>query len=99
MVQENAPPLAGLIVEEQLELSLDELCNACAVERHRIVELVEEGVLETRSITEWRFGGQALRRARTALRLQRDLDLNVAGVALAIELMERIELLERQLRR
>jgi chaperone modulatory protein CbpM len=40
-----------------------------------------------------------LRRARLALRLQRDLDLNGAGAALVIVLLERIEDLEAQLRR
>jgi chaperone modulatory protein CbpM len=98
MAQEHAV-LAGLIVEEHIELSLDELCEACAVERQHIVALVEEGVLESRSVTEWRFGGDALRRARTALRLQRDLGVNLAGVALALDLMDRIESLERQQRR
>ncbi len=41
--------------------------------------------------TEWRFSGAALRRARLALRLERDLELNLAGVALALELMEELE--------
>jgi len=31
-----------------------------------------------------------LRRARLALRLERDLELNLAGVALAVELIEEI---------
>jgi chaperone modulatory protein CbpM len=97
MTQQDTSVLTGLIVEE-VELSLDELCGICAVERQRVVELVEEGVIETRSVSEWRFGGQAVRRTLTALRLQRDLGLNVAGTALALELMDRIDALERQLR-
>jgi chaperone modulatory protein CbpM len=39
-----------------------------------------------------------LRRARTALRLQRDLEINLPGVALALELMEELERLRRELR-
>jgi chaperone modulatory protein CbpM len=90
--------LVGQLVEEEVTLTLDELCGACAVERERIVELVELGVLETQADAR-QFGGAALRRARLALRLQRDLDLNAAGAALVIELLERIEGLEAQLRR
>jgi len=37
-------------------------------------------------------------RARLALRLERDLELNLAGVALALELMEELERLRRELK-
>jgi chaperone modulatory protein CbpM len=90
---------SGQIVDEQVEFTLDELSGICAVEQTRIVELVNEGILETRSVTEWRFGGEALRRARIALRLQHDLGLNAAGTALVVELLDRIERLEGGARR
>lgn len=90
--------LCGEIFEEYAVLSVDELSRLCAVEKTCIVELVEEGVLSVIEIEapEWRFAGTALRRARAALRLQRDLEINVAGVALALELMEEIEQLRRE---
>lgn len=97
MAPQNSEVLIGRIVEEQTDLSLDELCGICAVERHRIVELVEEGILETHSLTELRFSGDVLRRARIALRLQSDLGVNTAGTAVVLELLERIEALERRL--
>jgi chaperone modulatory protein CbpM len=63
------------------------------------VEFVEEGVLNVVEISaaEWHFTGHALRRARLALRLERDLELNLAGVALALDLMEELERLRREL--
>ncbi len=88
------------IMDETTVLSLDELCRVCAVEAQRIVELVEEGVLSV-SVSEasqWSFPGAALRRARIALRLQRDLEINLAGVALALDLLDEIEQLRRALR-
>ena len=88
--------LTGHVVEEEFEFTLEELSGICAVEQRQIVELVDVGLIETRSRTQWRFGGQDLRRARLALRLQRDLGVNAAGTALAIELLERIEVLERR---
>ena len=98
MAPHETPAVTGLIVEEELELTLDELCGICAVEHRHIIELVDEGIIDTRSTTELRFSGGAVRRARTALRLQRDLGLNTAGTALALDLMDRIEMLERRLR-
>jgi chaperone modulatory protein CbpM len=92
----DLPTLTGALVEERDDFTLDELTQFCAVERARIVELVHEGVLEVSTQTQWRFSGAALRRARVALRLQRDLGLNAPGIALVLDLLERIEALERR---
>jgi chaperone modulatory protein CbpM len=91
--------LTGEIFEEYAVLSVDELSRLCAVDRTYIVELVEEGVLSVATVEaeQWRFTGTALRRARTALRLQRDLEINLPGVALALELMEELDALRREL--
>lgn len=86
----------GVIVEEET-LTLTQLCTLCNAQSGQILELVQEGVLEVTSAGEPRFGGTSLRRARLAMRLQRDLGVNTAGVALVIELLERIGALERQL--
>jgi len=89
----------GCIVEEEGPLSVEDLCRLCAVEREFILELSEEGVLETQPSTQLHFTGRSLQRVRLAGRLRRDLGINVAGVALVIELLERIDLLEQQERR
>ena len=91
--------LTGEIFEEYAVLSVDELSRLCAVEPAYIVELVHEGVLSVTTVEaeQWRFAGTALRRARTALRLQRDLEINLPGVALALELMEELDALRREL--
>ena len=90
--------LSGSLFDESARLSIGDLSRMCAVDERHIVEFVEEGVLHVVDVsTEWRFTGQALRRARLALRLERDLELNLAGVALAIELIEEISQLRRDL--
>lgn len=98
MATPDIPVLAGQIVEEELSLSVEELSYACAVAPERIAELIELGLLDTSAGGGQRLGGASLRRARLALRLQRDLDINAAGVALVIELLGRIEELEARLR-
>jgi len=93
--------LSGHILEEDVQLTLGELSRGCAVQAVHIMELVEEGILEPcggRDPMAWRFPGDSLRRARIALRLQQDLDVNLSGAALIIDLLDRVEQLQRQLR-
>jgi chaperone modulatory protein CbpM len=62
--------------------------------------LVQEGILDPRRDRpgHWRFSAASLQRARTAIRLQRDLDINLAGVALALQLLDEIDSLRARLR-
>lgn len=87
----------GILLDERVTFTLHELCDACGVRRQLIVEMVEEGVIEPapEADTEWRFHGHALVRAQRALRLVRDLDLNWAGAALALDLLDEIDRLKR----
>ena len=89
----------GILINEEIELSLNDLCKACSSSAEWIIELVEEGALEPIGYqqTQWRFSGINLQKARTAMRLQRDLGLNLAGIALALELLDTIETLESRL--
>ncbi len=91
--------LEGVVVEEQLHLTITEICQACSITHTHIEEWVAEGVLQPQgtSQSEWRFTGQSLRRAKIASRLVRDLDVNTPGVALALDLLEEIEALRKQL--
>lgn len=101
MAQNSNQPLSGAILEEELELSLSELTQACQVRADFVVELVDEGILEPvdPSQPRWTFTGQSLLRLRTAVNLHRDLELNLAGVALALDLMAEIEALQTRLER
>jgi chaperone modulatory protein CbpM len=93
--------LHAVLVDEGVEFTLVELSRACGTSSESLVALVEEGVLSPRGHTppEWRVPGPALQRARRAVRLANDLDLGTAGVALALELMDRIDDLRAQLQR
>jgi chaperone modulatory protein CbpM len=99
MTASRTEALPGDIFEESAVLTVRDLSRICAVDERHIVEFVEEGVLQVIEIntTEWRFSGDALRRARLALRLERDLEINLAGVALALDLMEELRQLRREL--
>ncbi len=95
----NPDALRGTLLDESAVLTLAELSRMCAVDERHIMAFVEEGILHVVGIrTEWHFSGAALRRARMAVRLERDLELNLAGVALALDLLEELERLRRELK-
>lgn len=98
--------LNGILLDEHAELSLIDVCGACSSSEGWIIELVDEGALEPVNLqeagnqyTQWIFTADSLQRARTAKRLQHDLQINLAGIALALNLLEHIETLEARLRR
>ena len=101
MVKQTTDILTGRILENETRLSLRQLCDACAVHAEYIIELVDEGFIEPSGVekSHWCFSGITIKRVRKAKRLQRDLGINLAGVALAIELMDELEQLRARLGR
>ena len=85
------------VVEEQVALSLAELCRCVGASAELVAELVDHGLLTPLAGPGegWRFGGSSLAVTRRAHRLMGDLGVNAAGAAVAIELLDRIERLER----
>lgn len=91
--------LSGIIVEETCAFTLNELCHACGMPAEWILALVDEGVIEPvgRDQRHWQFRGQSLRRVRIVQRLEADLGLNLAGAALALELLEEMQQLRNRI--
>lgn len=91
--------LQGTLVDEHIELTIDDLCCACSITSEWVYELVEEGVLEpvNPDQEQWLFTASSLNRTRTAAHLKRDLNINTAGIALALDLLEQIQQLESRL--
>lgn len=90
--------LTGYILEESPQLSLGELCDHCHIQADAMIKLVDHGIIfpcngETARESQWLFESHSLMRAHKALRLQQDLGINLAGIALALELMDEIDTL------
>lgn len=101
MTRQSVSAVIAAVVEDGGELTLAELCSACGAEGALIEELVAHGVVEpTRAgpPAGWTFAAASLRRTRIAVRLMRDLELNLPGTALALDLLDEIERLQRELR-
>lgn len=92
--------LTVLTLDDQLVFTLRELSHSCDLAAEDLIAMVEEGVLTPRGASprEWRFPAADLRRVHTALRLQRDLGVNLAGVALALELLDEMQALRARVR-
>ena len=88
----NMTWIEGSVVENEIHMSIVELSHASRTPQEMIMSWVTEGVLSPSgsSPEDWRFGGDSLRRAKTAAHLTHDLELNVPGVALALELLDEI---------
>lgn len=80
-------------------LTLSELTMFCHTSADWVIMLVEHGVVTPvrRTAPEWEFTATHIARARKAARLMRDLGLNVAGVALVLDLIEERDALARKL--
>ena len=91
--------LSGTILDDSEELSLVELARICSCRTELIVELVDEGVLEPagKDTGDWMFTGTCLVKTYTAIRLHQDLDINIPGVALTLDLLEEIRELRARL--
>lgn len=89
--------LPPVFVDE--DIGLQDLSRSLRCNVELIVTLVHEGVLDPLgdAPADWHFAGAALQRARRAVRLMRDLDINPPGVALALELMDQVQRLEAAL--
>lgn len=99
MTNQETDILNGYILEDKKRLTLRELCDVCDVHAEYIIELVSEGFIEPSGThkSHWCFTAVSIRRIQKAIRLQHDLGINLAGVALAVDLLDEIESLRARL--
>ena len=79
--------------------SCDDLCDRCGVTVTVIEEFIDLGIIEPDHTArgEYKFSTENYLRLRKALRIQRDLAVNPPGVALAMDLLDEVDILRRQL--
>lgn len=101
MIEKTSDILSGNIIENETRLTLRQLCEVCSVHAEYIIDLVNEGFIEPSGIekSHWCFDAVSIRRVQKAKRLQQDLGVNLAGVALALDLIEELETLRAQLKK
>lgn len=101
MERRSRSSLTVEILEEEVEWSQQELCRAGEITVEQLTEFVEHGLVDPagEAPPDWRFQGGSLHRIRFATSIKRDLGVNTAGAALALDLLQEIEALRRRLSR
>jgi chaperone modulatory protein CbpM len=90
----------GQVIDDRTEITIVQLCRRCSVETELVLRLVDEGIIEpSRQEGDLLFFPHSCaKRTQVVLRLRSDLGVNMAGAALALELLDRIENLQSRLR-
>jgi chaperone modulatory protein CbpM len=96
----SSPAIEPEVVGETAIYSLHELCISCSVNPDWVVGLVEHGAVEAIGPTrqDWRFTAVSLLRVAKARRLERDLGLNLPGLALALDLLDQLDAMRARLK-
>lgn len=95
-------PIFSADPHEHLSFTLRELCEVCDATADAIIEMIDFGLLAPDNgdaQEDWRFSMPTARRSLKALRLQRDLQVNLSGAALVLELLDELDAHRRRLQR
>lgn len=85
--------------EIRVTLEMTEICQYAAISRDELSEVVALGIIapnENDAAGDWRFEPAALHDLQRAQRLRRDLELDWAGIALALGLLDEISRLKTE---
>lgn len=80
-------------------ISLGELCQLERIERHYIIEIVENGIVKPIASVDskdWVFEVASVYWIKKAVRLHQDLEIDWLAVALLIDLMQQRDSLQRE---
>ncbi|WP_328186158.1 chaperone modulator CbpM [Marinobacter sp. OP 3.4] len=96
------------IVSVELEdaegtFTLREFCERGECHAEFVIKLVSYGIIapveESGDTRDWAFDLQALARLRKAQRLQRDLKINLPGLAMSLDLLDELQDMRREVDR
>ncbi|HLF67207.1 MAG TPA: chaperone modulator CbpM [Gammaproteobacteria bacterium] len=89
----------GILLDESIRYSLIDICQCCGISAEFVIEMVEYGIFEPegRQPEQWQFKVDDLTAAKKAIRLKHDLNLDLAGLALAMDLLSEIDELHNKL--
>lgn len=88
--------VVGVVLEEHF--SFTEVCHKYNITEELLIEMMEHGIFSSSpSIKEARLNTKEMQRIESAFRLHRDLEINLAGVALALDLLDELAQLRKEL--
>ncbi|SHO46826.1 chaperone modulator CbpM [Desulfopila aestuarii] len=89
----------GVVLDDNVSYDLKELCKVCKVKDDLVFDMINEGMLTPLgdSPKSWKFSATSIKKIQVAVRLQEDLGVNLPGAALALDLMEELEILRAKI--
>src|SRR5690606_40437215 len=79
--------------------TLREICERGNCHAEFVIKLVDYGIIspvvDVREVRQWQFVVDALNRLQKAMRLQRDLKLNLPGLAVSLDLLDEVQDMRR----
>jgi chaperone modulatory protein CbpM len=90
-----------LWLDEQRVVSLAEIVELSGLSQEEVLELVHGGAIPVREMrgTLCTFSARVIGVARTASRLRDELELDIAGLGVALRLLDRVRGLEEEIAR
>lgn len=83
--------------------TLREVCERGDCHAEFVIKLVSYGIIapveEVSEARQWQFDVDALARLQKAMRLQRDLKLNLPGLAVSLDLLDEVQDMRREIAR
>ena len=88
----NKTITAGILVDDASTFSYLEVCETYQITENELIDMLEYGLFEVQSnhIKNVQFDQKMLSKVQTACRLQRDLEINLPGVVLVLELLDEL---------
>lgn len=82
----------------KITVCTSEICQLVEVTEQDMIDIVSHGIIQPHDMqaTEWQFDDEVVAEIARATRLRRDLQINWAGVALALELLDEVNTLRRE---
>ncbi|WP_417567461.1 chaperone modulator CbpM [Marinobacter sp.] len=83
--------------------TLREICERGECHAEFVINLVDYGIIapleDLPEAGQWQFSVEALGRLRKAIRLKRDLKINLPGLAMSLELLDELDDMRREVAR
>ena len=87
------------IVDDSTTFTISEICSRCNVSHDLLVQMMEHGLFEFNNPLhdDFKIDLKTLQRIESAFHLHRDLEINMPGIALVLELRDELETLRNEL--
>ena len=87
------------VLDENIKISIVDVCETCNISEDTLLEMMEYGLFHHQNmhLKMIHVDHKSFDRIRSACRLQHDLDINLPGVVLILELLDELDQARQEL--